>query len=61
MVIKDPAVWEDDRIVLFVGNKAIFKYVHQEGPILSALHIYDHMVDSQAPLTLDLNILFTGK
>ena len=44
MVIKDPAVWEDDRIVLFVGNKAVFKYVHNEGPILSALHIFDHMV-----------------
>ena len=44
MVIKDPSVWEDDRIVLFVGNKAVFKYVHNEGPILSALHIYDHLV-----------------
>ena len=47
LVIKDPAVWEDDRIVLFVGNKAVFKYVHHEGPILSALHIFDYMVKLQ--------------
>ena len=44
MVIKDPSVWEDDRIVLVGGNKAVFKFVHEDCPILSSLHMYDHMV-----------------
>ena len=44
MVVKDPGVWEDDRIVLIGGNKAVFKFVHNEGPILSSLHMYDHWV-----------------
>ena len=44
MVVKDPSVWEDDRIVLIGGSRAVFKFVHNEGPILSSLHMYDHMV-----------------
>ena len=44
MVVKDPSVWEDDRIVLMGGTKAVFKFVHNEGPVISALHMYDHMV-----------------
>ena len=47
MVVKDPSVWEDDRIVLIGGSRAVFKFVHNEGPILSSLHMYDHMVSLQ--------------
>ena len=61
LVIKDPAVWEDDRIVLFVGNKAMFKYVHHEGPILSALHIFDYMVKCFNVSFSDYIFLFLGK
>ena len=46
LVIKDPSVWEEDRIVLIGGSKAVFKFVNNEGPIVTACHMYDHMVRS---------------
>ena len=44
LVVKDPSVWEGDKIALTGGKKAVFKFIHNEGPILSFLHMYDHLV-----------------
>ena len=44
MVIDDPNKWEGPKIVLAGGTKAIFKFVHKAGPIITSLHLYDHEV-----------------
>ena len=59
MVVKDPSVWEDDRIVLIGGSKAVFKFVYNEGPIVSAMHMYDHLVRNE--MIIQQNAFLTFK
>ena len=42
MVIDNPLKWEGPKIVLAGGTKAIFKFVHKAGPIMTSVHLYDH-------------------
>ena len=44
MVIDDPHKWEGPKIVMVGGTKAIFKFVHSNGPIMVSVHLYDHAV-----------------
>ena len=44
MVIDDPRKWEGPKIVIIGGGKAIFKFVHRKGPIMTSCHLYDHVV-----------------
>ena len=44
MVIDDPLKWEWPKIAIIGGSKAIFKFVHKTGPIMSSCHLYDHVV-----------------
>ena len=45
MVIDDPQKWEGPKIVLAGGTKAMFKFVHKAGPIMTSVHLYDHQVN----------------
>ena len=45
MVIDDPHKWEGHKILMVGGTKAIFKFVHTAGPIMSAAHMYDYEVN----------------
>ena len=61
MIIDDPQKWEGStKIVIISGHKAYFKFVHQKGPILSSLHLYDHMVSWQDLTHLTL-LSYSGK
>jgi hypothetical protein len=44
MVIDDPHKWDAYKIVMVGGTKAMFKFVHRNGPIMSAVHMYDYEV-----------------
>ena len=44
MVIDDPRKWEGPKIVLVGGTRAMFKFVHKNGPIMTSNHLYDHQV-----------------
>ena len=44
MVIDDPLKWEWPKIAIIGGSKAMFKFVHKTGPIMSSCHLYDHVV-----------------
>ena len=44
MVIDDPLKWEWPKIAIIGGSKAMFKFVHRTGPIMSSCHLYDHVV-----------------
>ena len=46
MVIDDPLKWEWPKIAIIGGSKAMFKFVHKTGPIMSSCHLYDHVVRS---------------
>ena len=47
MVIDDPRKWEGPKIVMVGGSKAVFKFVHKRGPIVTSVHLYDHQVGLQ--------------
>ena len=44
MVIDDPHKWAGPKIVMIGGTKAMFKFVQKGGPIMSSVHLYDHVV-----------------
>ena len=44
MVIDNPAKWEGCKILLKVGAKAMFKFVHRQWPIMSSVSLYDNQV-----------------
>ena len=44
MVIDDPRKWEGPKILMVGGTKAMFKFVHNNGPIMVSVHLYDHAV-----------------
>ena len=47
MVIDDPLKWEGCKIVLKVGAKAMFKFVHKQWPIMSSASLYDNQVPAK--------------
>lgn len=59
MVIDDPTKWHGPRIILKVGSKAVFKFVHAEWPILSSVALYDavnnQLVQEKESVTYYLN------
>ena len=42
MVIDDPAKWKGPCLKLKLGTKAIFKFVHNQWPILSNVTLFDN-------------------
>ena len=46
MVIDDPLKWDGCKILLKVGSKAMFKFVHKQWPIMSSVSLYDNQVPS---------------
>ena len=46
MVIDSPDHWEESRLVMVGGSKAMFKFIHDEGPVMSAVHMFDYLVSS---------------
>ena len=46
MVIDDPLKWEGCKILMKVGSKAMFKFVHKQWPIMSSASLYDNQVPS---------------
>ena len=44
MVIDDPLKWEGCKILLKVGSKAMFKFVHKQWPVMSSASLYDNQV-----------------
>ena len=59
MVIDDPTKWNGPRIILKVGSKAVFKFVHAEWPILSSVALFDaqnnQLVQEKEAVTYYLN------
>ena len=59
MVIDDPTKWHGPRIILKVGSKAVFKFVHAEWPILSSVALFDaqnnQLVQEKESVTYYLN------
>ena len=50
LVIDDPHKWEGVKIVMVVGTKAMFKFLHKEGPLVASSHLYDYKVHKEGPL-----------
>ena len=44
LVIDDSQKWDGPKIMLVGGSKAVFKFVHKSGPIISSVHLYDSSV-----------------
>ena len=44
MVIDDASKWSGCRILLKVGSKSMFKFVHQHWPIMSSVTLFDKQV-----------------
>ena len=50
MVIDDPRKWDGPKILVMGGGKAVFKFVHHKGPIMTSVHMYDHQVNFEHKL-----------
>jgi len=45
LVVEDPADWDRNRIILTIGSRVLFKFVHTEFPLLPPVcHLYDYKV-----------------
>ena len=44
MVIDDPKKWDGPCIIITGGMKAVFKFIHKFGPIITSVHLYDQDV-----------------
>ena len=60
MVIDDPHKWDAYKIVMVGGTKAMFKFVNREGPIMSAVHMYDYEVRMITRITVTPSCIFVA-
>ena len=44
LVIDNPRKWDGFKILLVVGTRVMFKFVHRAGPIVASSHLYNHKV-----------------
>ena len=61
MVIDDSRKWDGPRIIMVGGSKAVFKFVHKAGPLMTSVHLYDYMVGCCTRLRLDSSFVIPGQ